>query len=111
MEASQPRLLNTTTVLYSFIRVTCERCEYRQALPLVLILINTPNHSVVQRFNIGISSIKLARYHEAGRYVLDAIRLQHATASEAYSSSTGSAHVKGVTSDILWQTLRTACMQ
>lgn len=57
------------------------------------------------RFNVGISLVKLARYRQAARYILDAIRLQHADASSNVKS------MKSVTSDILWNTLGTTCMQ
>lgn len=58
-----------------------------------------------RRFNVGISLVKLARYRQAARYILDAIRLQHADASSNIKS------MKSVTSDILWNTLGTTCMQ
>lgn len=90
--------------LCSCILATSARCELVADAGL------TRQLTCWHRFNIGISSIKLARYHDAGRYILDAIRLQHATASEGFSSPQGAA-VKGVTSDVLWQSLRTACMQ
>lgn len=62
-------------------------------------------------FNLGISYINLAQYPLAAQHILSAIRLQHSDATEAYSSGTIGTSAKGVTSDALWNSLRTACLQ
>lgn len=62
-------------------------------------------------FNLGISYINLAQYPLAAQHILSAIRLQHSDATEAYVSGTVGTSAKGVTSDALWNSLRTACLQ
>lgn len=96
-------------------------------------------------FNIGIAYVKMSKYAQAGRYVVAALQMQHADASEglttkvrAGESSSSSAvgsdgypitvdsgypfrptrqrnalpgGVRGLTSDTLWQSLRTVCVQ
>ncbi|ORY31600.1 hypothetical protein BCR39DRAFT_571085 [Naematelia encephala] len=64
-------------------------------------------------FNLGISYINLAQYSLAAQSILDALRLQHADASEGYSTSGSRMSVKaarGVGSETLWNTLRSACL-
>ena len=65
----------------------------------------------MNRFNMGISYINLSQYALAAQSVLDALRLQQADATEGYASGTVGNAAKGVTSETLWQTLRSACMQ
>jgi len=62
-------------------------------------------------FNLGISYINLAQYPLAAQHIISAIRLQHTDATEAYVSGTVGTSAKGVTSDALWNSLRTACLQ
>lgn len=63
-------------------------------------------------FNLGISYINLAEYSKAAQSLLDALRLQHADATEGYASNQeGRTAPKGVTSEVLWTTLRNACLQ
>ncbi|WRT69960.1 uncharacterized protein IL334_006951 [Kwoniella shivajii] len=64
-------------------------------------------------FNLGISYINLGQYNLAAQSALDALRLQHSDASEAYSfghEGSGIKGSKGVTSEALWTALRTACI-
>ncbi|WWC64864.1 uncharacterized protein I303_107478 [Kwoniella dejecticola CBS 10117] len=80
-------------------------------------------------FNLGISYVNLGQYPLAAQSALDALRLQHSDLSEGYSfaqhhhssSATSSSHQqgggsgirskgKGVTSDALWNVLRSACV-
>ena len=68
------------------------------------------------RFNLGISYINLAQYPLAAQRILDALRLQHADATEGYAGTHSAdvqnkTSVKGVTSETLWDTLRNTCMQ
>ncbi|ORX40456.1 hypothetical protein BD324DRAFT_610773 [Kockovaella imperatae] len=58
-------------------------------------------------FNLGIAHVNLAQYAQAAQRILDALRLQHADATEAYS---GSSLQKGIGSNVLWSTLRNVCM-
>ena len=65
-----------------------------------------------RRFNLGIAHTNLAQYGLAAQNIIDAIRLQQAEATEAYSTADSARPgVKGVTSEILWTSLRNACMQ
>lgn len=64
------------------------------------------------RFNLGISYINLGQYAQAAQSVLDALRLQHADATEGYAAAQlKTISSKGITSGTLWNTLRNACMQ
>ncbi|CAE6430679.1 unnamed protein product [Rhizoctonia solani] len=53
------------------------------------------------RYNLGISCINLRRYEEAAQHLVDALVLQE---SEGVNSE------RGVTSDSLWDTLRSTCL-
>ncbi|CAE6430898.1 unnamed protein product [Rhizoctonia solani] len=53
------------------------------------------------RYNLGISCINLRRYEEAAQHLVDALVLQE---SEGLNSE------RGVTSDSLWDTLRSTCL-
>ncbi|KAI0000546.1 hypothetical protein BJV77DRAFT_1058106 [Russula vinacea] len=53
------------------------------------------------RFNLGISYITLKRYEEAAQYILDALVLQDCD---------GIRDNRGVTSNTLWQSLKTCCL-
>ncbi|KDN46232.1 hypothetical protein RSAG8_04459, partial [Rhizoctonia solani AG-8 WAC10335] len=53
------------------------------------------------RYNLGISCINLRRYEEAAQHLVDALVLQE---SEGVNSE------RGVTSDSLWGTLRSTCL-
>ncbi|KAG8690184.1 hypothetical protein FRC11_013294 [Ceratobasidium sp. 423] len=53
------------------------------------------------RYNLGISCINLRRYEEAAQHLVDALVLQE---SEGMNSE------RGVTSDSLWDTLRSTCL-
>lgn len=61
---------------------------------------------------MSIALNNLGEYKEAACRVLDALRLQQADATEAYSSDDGARprESKGVTSSALWNTLRNSCM-
>ncbi|WWD19889.1 hypothetical protein CI109_104358 [Kwoniella shandongensis] len=61
-------------------------------------------------FNLGISYMNLGQYPLAAQSSLDALRLQHADASEGYLFGEAGGGAKGVTSDALWNSLRGACM-
>lgn len=68
----------------------------------------------VSRFNVGISLIKLQRYRQASRYIIDSIRLQQADAMHSGGSrggKDGAGGIRSVTSESLWRTLETACTQ
>ncbi|OCF44518.1 hypothetical protein I317_01590 [Kwoniella heveanensis CBS 569] len=62
-------------------------------------------------FNLGISYINLGQYPLGAQSALDALRIQHADASEGYAFGENVSGSKGVTSDALWNTLRGACVQ
>lgn len=91
-------------------------------------------------FNIGIAYVKMSKYAQAGRYVVAALQMQHADASEGLAKAKGESStalgpdgypvtvdsgypfrprqrnalpggVRGLTSDTLWQSLRTVCVQ
>jgi peroxin-5 len=62
------------------------------------------------RFNLGISHANLGQYPLAAQRILDALHLQHADATEGYVTGKAGS-IKGITSDTLWNTLRTACIQ
>lgn len=66
---------------------------------------------LINRFNMGISYINLSQYSLAAQRILDALRLQQADATEGYASGTVGKAAKGVTSETLWTTLRSACLQ
>ncbi|CAE6471822.1 unnamed protein product [Rhizoctonia solani] len=53
------------------------------------------------RYNLGISCINLRRYEEAAQHLVDALVLQE---------SEGANSERGVTSDSLWDTLRSTCL-
>ncbi|WVR09661.1 hypothetical protein IAU60_006736 [Kwoniella sp. DSM 27419] len=59
-------------------------------------------------FNLGISYTNLGQYRLGAQSALDALRIQHADASEGYAFGDANG-AKGVTSDALWNTLRAAC--
>ncbi|KAK8853461.1 hypothetical protein IAR55_004168 [Kwoniella newhampshirensis] len=61
-------------------------------------------------FNLGISYLNLGQYPLAAQSALDALRLQHADASEGYLFGEVGSGAKGVTSDALWNSLRGACL-
>ncbi|WWC91978.1 uncharacterized protein L201_006932 [Kwoniella dendrophila CBS 6074] len=67
-------------------------------------------------FNLGISYMNLGQYPLAAQSALDALRLQHSDISEGYSflqqNVSGAEHrnSKGVTSEALWNTLKSACV-
>ncbi|WVF67355.1 hypothetical protein IAT40_002110 [Kwoniella sp. CBS 6097] len=61
-------------------------------------------------FNLGISYINLGQYPLGAQSALDALRIQHADASEGYAFGEDVSGSKGVTSDALWNTLRGACV-
>ncbi|WVO12844.1 hypothetical protein L204_100452 [Cryptococcus depauperatus] len=61
------------------------------------------------RFNLGISYMNLGQYPAAAQAIIDALRLQHADASEAYGFETDGKRAKGVTTESLWNNLRSAC--
>lgn len=56
------------------------------------------------RFNLGISYISLKRYEEAAQYILDALVLQDR------DGLPGRRDNRGVTSDALWQSLKSCCL-
>ncbi|KAI0302639.1 hypothetical protein BC826DRAFT_1089741 [Russula brevipes] len=56
------------------------------------------------RFNLGISCINLKRYEEAAQHILDALVLQDSDGLR------GSDNNRGVTSNALWDTLKTCCL-
>ncbi|KAI0001310.1 hypothetical protein BJV74DRAFT_92102 [Russula compacta] len=56
------------------------------------------------RFNLGISCINLKRYEEAAQHILDALVLQD---SDGIQESGGN---RGVTSSVLWESLKTCCL-
>ncbi|KAK7687171.1 hypothetical protein QCA50_009675 [Cerrena zonata] len=59
-------------------------------------------------FNLGISCVNLRRYEQAAQSILDALVLQD---SDSAVSATGvSDDKRGVTSDSLWDALRTCCL-
>ncbi|KIK44889.1 hypothetical protein CY34DRAFT_590141 [Suillus luteus UH-Slu-Lm8-n1] len=59
------------------------------------------------RFNLGISCINLRRYEEAQSHILDALVLQDSDGVENDSSMDDK---RGVTSSILWDSLKTTCL-
>nr|XP_019043858.1 hypothetical protein I302_07129 [Kwoniella bestiolae CBS 10118]OCF22788.1 hypothetical protein I302_07129 [Kwoniella bestiolae CBS 10118] len=63
-------------------------------------------------FNLAISYINLGQYPLSAQSALDALRIQHSDASEGYSFGQEGSNVKskGVTSDALWNALRSACI-
>ncbi|WVQ78111.1 hypothetical protein IAT38_000192 [Cryptococcus sp. DSM 104549] len=61
-------------------------------------------------FNLGIAYMNLGQYSMAAQSSLDALRIQHADASEAYAFGEAGGGAKGVTSDALWNCLRSACL-
>ncbi|WWC95110.1 hypothetical protein V866_001962 [Kwoniella sp. B9012] len=63
-------------------------------------------------FNLAISYINLGQYPLSAQSALDALRLQHSDASEGYSFGQEGSKVKskGVTSEALWNALRSACI-
>ncbi|WVQ94953.1 hypothetical protein IAU59_002043 [Kwoniella sp. CBS 9459] len=61
-------------------------------------------------FNLGISYINLGQYLLGAQSALDALRIQHADASEGYAFGENVSGSKGVTSDALWNTLKGACV-
>lgn len=86
--------------------------NFVRALSVPPFLLTMPHCSRRSRFNLGISYINLTQYDVAAQRILDALRLQHADATEGYASSKGAnVSTKGVTSEVLWTTLKTACMQ
>ncbi|KAF8499718.1 hypothetical protein F5888DRAFT_1802201 [Russula emetica] len=56
------------------------------------------------RFNLGISCISLKRHEEAAQYILDALVLQDS------DGLPGPRDNRGVTSDALWQSLKSCCL-
>ena len=65
------------------------------------------------RFNLGIAYINLGQYDIAAQQITDALRLQLADSTQGYAFASGVKGVtqKGVTSEVLWVTLRNACMR
>ncbi|TYJ56585.1 hypothetical protein B9479_002677 [Cryptococcus floricola] len=65
-------------------------------------------------FNLGIAYLNLGQYKPAAQSIVDALRLQHADASEGYSFAQREGGMgggsKGVGSDALWSNLRGACI-
>ncbi|WWC72276.1 uncharacterized protein I206_106238 [Kwoniella pini CBS 10737] len=59
-------------------------------------------------FNLGISYVNLGQYPLAAQSALDALRLQHSDLSEGFGQE--NKRSKGVTSDALWNVLRSACI-
>lgn len=59
------------------------------------------------RFNLGISCINLRRYEEAQSHILDALVLQD---SDGVEDDSGMNDKRGVTSSILWDSLKTTCL-
>ncbi|KAJ4483229.1 hypothetical protein J3R30DRAFT_3447079 [Lentinula aciculospora] len=60
------------------------------------------------RYNLGISCINLKRYNEGAQHILDALSLQDAEGihdSEGLNDARG-----GITSNALWDSLKTACL-
>jgi peroxin-5 len=60
------------------------------------------------RYNLGISCINLKRYSEGTQHILDALSLQDAESvhdSEGMNDTRG-----GITSNALWDSLKTACL-
>ncbi|WVQ71623.1 hypothetical protein IAR50_001163 [Cryptococcus sp. DSM 104548] len=65
-------------------------------------------------FNLGIAYMNLGQYTPAAQSIVDALRLQHADASEGYSFAQREGGMgggsKGVGSDALWNNLRGVCI-
>ncbi|TCD71584.1 hypothetical protein EIP91_007331 [Steccherinum ochraceum] len=59
------------------------------------------------RFNLGISCINLRRYEEAAQHILDALVLQDSDG--VVSTGDSSDENRGVTSSVLWESLKTCC--
>ncbi|OWT42085.1 peroxin-5 [Cryptococcus neoformans Bt1] len=59
--------------------------------------------------NLGIAYMNLGKYQTAAQSILDALRLQHSEASEAYAYGQNGGGAKGVTSETLWNSLKGAC--
>ncbi|KAI0743482.1 TPR-like protein [Daedaleopsis nitida] len=59
------------------------------------------------RFNLGISCTNLRRYDEAAQHILDALQLQD---SDSIRDAAGNEDKRGVTSDALWDSLKTCCL-
>jgi len=59
------------------------------------------------RFNLGISCINLRRYEEAAQHILDPLVLQD---SDSVQDSSGLNDKRGVTSSVLWESLKTTCL-
>lgn len=53
--------------------------------------------------------MNLGKYQTAAQSILDALRLQHSEASEAYAYGQNGGSAKGVTSETLWNSLKGAC--
>ncbi|KAF8904468.1 hypothetical protein CPB84DRAFT_1677396 [Gymnopilus junonius] len=64
-------------------------------------------HSLISRFNLGISCINLRRYEEAAQHILDALVLQDA---DGVLDNAGSNENRGVVSNALWDSLKTTCL-
>ncbi|KAL7420671.1 hypothetical protein Q5752_004622 [Cryptotrichosporon argae] len=62
-------------------------------------------------FNLGIAHTSLGQHATAAQCVLDALRLQQADASEGYVAGSEDRRTKGVTSESLWSSLRSSCLQ
>ncbi|PCH43796.1 TPR-like protein [Wolfiporia cocos MD-104 SS10] len=60
------------------------------------------------RYNLGISCINMRRYEEAAHHILDALVLQDG--DSVHERDGGAADKRGVTSQTLWQSLKTCCM-
>ncbi|EIN11880.1 hypothetical protein PUNSTDRAFT_63530 [Punctularia strigosozonata HHB-11173 SS5] len=73
---------------------------YTQALELNPVYIRA-------RYNVGIALINLRRYEEAAQHFLDALALQE---SESVRDANGVDDKRGVTSDSLWDSLKTSCI-
>lgn len=55
--------------------------------------------------------MNLGQYQAAAQSILDALRFQHSGASEAYAYGQNGGGAKGVTSETLWNNLKSACFQ
>lgn len=59
---------------------------------------------------MGISYINMSYYNYGAQRILEALRLQQADATEGYAAGTVGGAAKGVTSETLWHTLKSACL-
>ncbi|THH32280.1 hypothetical protein EUX98_g1915 [Antrodiella citrinella] len=58
------------------------------------------------RFNLGISCVNLRRYEDAAHHILDALVLQD---SDRVVSAADTSDKRGITSSVLWDSLKTCC--